>query len=176
MPVDDEDRALFRRAVRGARRLTPERAEVRGPRPPPRALQSAAEREAVLRASLSHSPLALEVETGEEVVFLRPGLDRRILRRLRRGHYAVGDQIDLHGLRADEAREALAAFLRRSLGRGVRCVRVIHGKGLRSPGGEPVLRRAVPRWLARRDEVLAFCSAPPADGGLGALYVLLRGG
>ena len=83
-------------------------------------------------------------------------------------------QVDLHGLRADEAREALIAFLARAIRDEIRCVRIIHGKGLGSIGREPVLKRKVPRWLAQREEVLAFCEARPNDGGAGAMIVLLR--
>ena len=85
-------------------------------------------------------------------------------------------QLDLHGLRVDEAREALAHFVANAHRCGLRCLRVIHGKGLGSAGKEPVLKDKVPRWLVQRDEVLAFCQARPTDGGAGALIVLLRPG
>jgi DNA-nicking Smr family endonuclease len=97
-----------------------------------------------------------------------------VIARLRRGHWVVQDQIDLHGLRVEEARDALAAFLNQALRREQRCLRVIHGKGLGSAGREPVLKGKVLKWLVQRDEVLAFCQAPPTDGGSGALIVLLR--
>ncbi len=94
--------------------------------------------------------------------------------RLRRGNWVVQDQIDLHGLRVDEAREALASFLGRAQRREQRCLRVIHGKGLGSVMKEPVLKNKVLKWLVQRDEVLAFCQAPPNDGGAGALLVLIK--
>jgi DNA-nicking Smr family endonuclease len=97
-----------------------------------------------------------------------------VLRKLRRGHWVVQDALDLHGLNREEARLSLAQFLGACLKRGLRCVRIVHGKGLRSPGKEPVLKGKVQLWLARREEVLAFCEAPANQGGSGAMLVLLR--
>ena len=97
-------------------------------------------------------------------------------RMLRRGHWVIQDEIDLHGLTAPEAHALLAAFLAASLRRGLRCVRVIHGKGLRSKNREPVLRNKVARWLMQRDEVLAYCQARRTEGGSGAVVVLLKAG
>jgi DNA-nicking Smr family endonuclease len=113
------------------------------------------------------------LDADDELAFLRPGLPRGVLKRLRRGHWVVQDEIDLHGLTRAEARQALADFLKLSLKRGRRCLRGVHGKGLRSPKREPVLKGKVKAWLAQREEVLAFCQAPPAQGGGGALLVLL---
>ena len=97
-----------------------------------------------------------------------------MLRKLRRGDWVIQDELDLHGCRTDEARELLARFLRDAVKRGVRCVRVIHGKGLGSKDKQPVLRGKARVWLAQRDEVIAFCQARPAEGGGGALVVLLK--
>jgi DNA-nicking Smr family endonuclease len=97
-----------------------------------------------------------------------------VVRRLRRGHWVLQSQIDLHGLRVDEAREVLVNYLTDCMKRERRCIRVIHGKGLGSVNKEPVLKGKVLKWLAQRNEVLAFCQAAPADGGSGALIVLLR--
>jgi DNA-nicking Smr family endonuclease len=104
----------------------------------------------------------------------RPGLQRRILRRLRRGHYSLAAELDLHGMTVPVARVALQAFLQECRRRDLRCVRIIHGKGRRSSNEGPVLKVKVDRWLRQREDVLAFCSAQPADGGTGAIYVLLR--
>jgi len=95
------------------------------------------------------------------------------LSKLRRGHWALQGQLDLHGLRRDQAREALAAFLRQARRQGLRCVRIIHGKGHGSVNKEPVLKQKVRNWLAQKEEVLAFCQARPDEGGAGALVVLL---
>jgi DNA-nicking Smr family endonuclease len=96
------------------------------------------------------------------------------VRKLRRGHWVIQSQLDLHGLRTDEARVALGEFLRGAVKRGMRCVRVIHGKGLGSVNKEPVLKNKVRNWLVQKDEILAFCQARAADGGAGALIVLLK--
>ena len=114
-------------------------------------------------------------EAGEELAYLRPGLSRPILRKLRAGHWALQDTLDLHGLRWEEARTLLVEFIAQAVKRGWRCVLIIHGKGLRSRNQVPILRGKVAGWLAQRGEVLAFCQARPADGGSGAVSVLLRG-
>jgi DNA-nicking Smr family endonuclease len=115
------------------------------------------------------------METGEELTFLRDGLPRDTLRKLRRGHWAIQDEIDLHGLNRDEARACLCEFLKACIKRKLRCLRIVHGKGLRSPRREPVLKSKMNQWLAQRDEVLAFCQAPESAGGAGALLLLLKG-
>jgi len=116
------------------------------------------------------------LDTDGDLSFRRPGVGADVVRRLRRGHWVLQSQIDLHGLRVDEAREALVDYLAACLRREQRCVRVIHGKGLGSVNKEPVLKGKVLRWLTQRDEVLAFCQAGPTDGGSGALVVLLKAG
>jgi len=114
------------------------------------------------------------LDAGDEASYMREGVSRQVLRRLRRGHWVVQAEVDLHGLRRAEARLALADFLRECGHRGSRCVRVVHGKGLGSKNREPVLKGKVKLWLAQRAEVLAFCQAPAVQGGGGALLVLLR--
>jgi len=113
--------------------------------------------------------------TDDGLSFRRPGVHEDVLQRLRRGHWSIQTQIDLHGMRRDEARESLATFVRQAHQLGQRCVRVVHGKGHGSPGRQPVLKSKVQRWLAQRQEVLAFAQAPAAQGGAGALLVLLTG-
>jgi DNA-nicking Smr family endonuclease len=114
------------------------------------------------------------LDTDEELSYRRPEVGQDVVRRLRRGHWVIQGQIDLHGLRVDEAREALAVYLADCVRREVRCVRVVHGKGLGSVNREPVLKGKVLRWLAQRADVLAFCQAGPYDGGSGALVALLK--
>jgi len=114
-------------------------------------------------------------ELEGEQTFVRPGLGSDILGKLRRGHWVVQSVIDLHGMTVDEARDALADFLLEARNRGLRCVRVIHGKGLTSPNREPVLKGKVRRWLSQWDDVLAYCEAARHAGGAGAVIVLLRG-
>ncbi len=166
---------LFREAIadvvplRPTGRIDPRRREI-----PATAVQRELDERAALAASLSDEiGIEQHLETDEALSFRRASVGPDVVRRLRRGEWAIRGQIDLHGLRVDEAREALAAFLDEALRRQWRCVRVIHGKGLGSIGREPVLKAKVPRWLVQRREVLAFCQARPNDGGAGALIVLL---
>jgi DNA-nicking Smr family endonuclease len=129
----------------------------------------------VLEDSLSDSvPADLELEAGDELSFVREGLSRQILRKLRSGQWSMQDQLDLHGSRTEEARQLLSEFLSAAIKRGYRCVLVVHGRGRSSPNREPVLKRKVAGWLAQHRDVLAFCQARPADGGSGAVMVLLR--
>ena len=143
--------------------------------PPPRPLQRLADEQAALRESL-HGPISLQdrLEGGDEPSYLRSGVANSVLRDLRRGRWAIQDEIDLHGLNREEARDHLAAFLTQSLKYGRRCVRIVHGKGHGSPGREAVLRRLVRGWLVQKNEILAYCQAKPQDGGEGAVIVLLR--
>jgi DNA-nicking Smr family endonuclease len=169
-------RTAFARAV-GPVQVLPEQRRVHGhaPRPKPLPRQREADERAALREALSDE---VDVEslllTDDGLSFRRPDLSADVVTRLRRGQWAIQAQIDLHGLRRDEAREQLAAFVRQALQRGQRCVRVVHGKGLGSPGGEPVLKGKVQRWLAQCAEVIAFTQATRAQGGAGALVVLLQ--
>ena len=110
---------------------------------------------------------------GEDFAYARAGLARQTLRKLRRGKWPVEAELDLHGSTSTEARALLVEFLDDCTRNDIRCVRIIHGKGLRS-GSEPVLKTRVASWLAQRSEVLAFCQARPADGGGGAVMVLLK--
>jgi DNA-nicking Smr family endonuclease len=139
----------------------------------PRASSRRADEARVLADSLAFDAHDLDVESGDELGFRREGISESVLRRLRRGEYAVRDEIDLHGMTQDEARAALGAFLAEAAHHDRRCVRVIHGKGLGSGHRGPVLKSAVNRWLRRHAAVAAFCSARRNDGGTGALYVLL---
>ncbi|HEY2187384.1 MAG TPA: Smr/MutS family protein [Caldimonas sp.] len=114
------------------------------------------------------------LETDDALSFRRDGIGLDVVRKLRRGVWVLQDEIDLHGLRSDEARERVGGFLREATRAGFRCVRVVHGKGHGSPGREPVLKAKVKSWLVKHGDVLAFTHARPADGGHGALIVLLR--
>ena len=114
-------------------------------------------------------------ELEAEQTFLRRGLGTDILVKLRRGHWVIQSVLDLHGMNTDQAHDVLADFLLESRNQGLRCVRVIHGKGLTSPNREPVLKGKVRRWLSQWDDVLAYCEAARHAGGSGAVVVLLRG-
>lgn len=169
--------ALFQRATLGIQPLDQRnRVALETPRPSPEPLKRQADEQAALQESL-HSPLSLEdrLDGGDETAFIRPGIPRRVLTDLRRGRWVLQGEIDLHGLNRDQAREALGLFLADSLRQGRRCVRVIHGKGLGSPGKHSILKHLSRGWLAQRAEILAFCQAAPNHGGSGALMVLLQG-
>ena len=132
------------------------------------------EQEALTESLSDHIGWDVGRETGEELVYLRDGMQSMTLRKLRRGHWVVQGALDLHGHTAVEARAALAGFLHACVNDGLRCVRIVHGKGLRSKNREPVLRTKVANWLRQRDEVLAYCQARQCDGGSGAVIVLLK--
>ena len=173
--IEEKDQDLFRQAVADAKPL-PQHGKMlrRHAAPPPYPVQSHLDEHAALEESLAAGWTAQDwLDSGDEPSFVRDGVPRQVLRKLRSGAWVIQDQLDLHGLDRHQAREALAEFLARSVRRGARCVRVIHGKGLGSKNREPVLKTKVKHWLARREEVLAYCQARPVDGGSGALLVLL---
>ncbi|WP_367065842.1 Smr/MutS family protein [Oryzisolibacter sp. LB2S] len=148
------------------------------PRPPePQPVQRALDEQSVLRESLSDDfDVSTLLDVDDQLSFRRPGMGLDVTRRLRAGHWSIQRQLDLHGLRRDEAREALGEFIRLAHRTGLRCVRIVHGKGLGSPGRTPVLKGRVQAWLVQKKEVLAFVQARAADGGAGALVVLLAPG
>ncbi len=176
--LPDDERDLFRESMSDVDTHNDNRVKPYRPNIDPRPRQTERDEREVVDNLLSDLPFmdehADDMETGEELLFARAGLQRTVLRRLRRGDYIVEDELDLHGLTSDIAREDLNAFLRNAREHGSRCVRIIHGKGLRSPGKRSVLKSKTDKWLRQKDEVLAFCSARPADGGTGAVYVLLK--
>lgn len=172
------ERTLFVRAagevrpIRGHRRvdLAPEQ-------PPPIAVQQQLDEQRVLRESISDEfDASTLLDIDDALSFRRPGIGTDVTRKLRMGEWSLQGEVDLHGLRREEAREALAGFIRDAHRRGWRCVRVVHGKGLGSPGKTPVLKSKVQSWLIQKNEVLAFVQARGDEGGAGALVVLLKPG
>jgi DNA-nicking Smr family endonuclease len=142
--------------------------------PPPLAQQHALDEASALQESLSDAFDASNLlDTDEHLSFRRPGVGPDVTRKLRLGHWRIQRELDLHGLRTEDARESLGQFIREARQLGLRCVRVVHGKGLGSPGKTPVLKNRVHSWLAQKNDVIAFVQARPADGGAGALVVLL---
>lgn len=176
-PQDKSAQELLQAALADVTPLPPaNRAKLVRPRPHPIAAQRQLDEVAVLRDTLSDAPAWEQgLENGEELLFLRDGISSQHLKKLRRGHWVVQDHLDLHGLTVPEARVLTAEFLAHCVRNGLRCVRIVHGKGLGSPNREPVLKKKVSGWLAQRDEVLAYCQTPQADGGSGAVLILLRG-
>ena len=170
----DEEKELFRSAVGPVKRLRHDSiSQVKG-RPAPTPVQTRLDEQHVIKDMLFEERDPADMETGEELLYARPGLQHGVMRRLRRGQLCVTAALDLHGMTAELARRAVAEFLREARLAGNRCVRIIHGKGRGSRLGQPVLKRKLDHWLRQREEVLAFCSARPVDGGTGAVYVLLK--
>ncbi|MBM3114239.1 Smr/MutS family protein [Jeongeupia naejangsanensis] len=173
-PPPPDDHTLFMNAVRGS---TPLRQDKRHPHPsaPPSPWPQRQ------HADLAPHTEAMsdfwpwdELAAGEELLYLRPGQKLDTLKKLRRGHWLVQAELDLHGYASEAARQQVAEFLHAAQQARRRCVRIIHGKGLSSKNAEPVLKLKLRNWLVQRDEVLAFSQARPADGGSGAVLVLLK--
>lgn len=172
----EQERRVFELSV-GAVTPLPDKQRVQHTpmRPPPEPLQREAdERQVLLQALSDDFDVESLLETDDSLSFRRPEISQEVVRKLRRGHWSLQAQLDLHGLRRDQAREALGTFVQDSAKRGLRCVRVVHGKGNGSPGREPVLKARVRRWLVQKQQVLAFVQARASDGGTGALMVLLQ--
>jgi DNA-nicking Smr family endonuclease len=165
-----DDERLLREAFKDVRPLEESRREPYRRRLPPRPLNLTMEDEEEERDHYSEH----EIETGEFLEFARPGVQLRLMHDLRRGYLEIGAELDLHGLTVRYAREELNRFLAACHERGIRCARLIHGKGYSSERRQPVLKQKLNLWLRQRDDVLAFTSAPRHDGGTGAAYVLLR--
>lgn len=170
-----DDLARFRAEVADVSPLKFDRVHHERPAPPAWPRHSQDDARSALDESLHGDDLLdLQLEGGDEAAWLRPDLPRSVLRDLRRGRWVRQDKLDLHGMTRDEARLATSEFLRTCALRGLRCVRIVHGKGMGSPGREPVLKKLVQGWLPQRRDVLAFCQARAAEGGAGAVVVLLR--
>lgn len=172
----EAERHLFSRSVGPVTPLrNPNLARLRRHQPAPLPVQHWLDEERVLLESISDDfDVSTLLDTDDQLSYRRPGIGVEVTLRLRSGHWSIQRQLDLHGLRVDEAREALGEFVRQAHKVGLRCVRVVHGKGLGSPGKSPVLKGRVQRWLVQKNEVLAFVQARPMDGGAGALVVLLK--
>ncbi len=172
--VSEAERRLFRESVAGAKPIKARKKPVpRRAKPPPRARFADTERRAVLEESLKLDLQDTDAFTGEDLWYAKPGVQHALMRKLRRGQFSPRAELDLHGLRSEDARVIVAEFLYGAQQRNYRCVRIIHGKGLGSGPKGPVIKQKLGGWLRQRKDVLAFCSARPVDGGSGALYVLL---
>jgi DNA-nicking Smr family endonuclease len=174
----DAEKDLFASAAGAVKPLAEKhRAVLKKELPPATPRQTRLDESAVLAESISDEfDVSTLLDADEQMSFRRPGIGSDVTTRLRRGNWSIQAQLDLHGLRSDEARERLGQFLREAHKQGLRCVRIVHGKGLGSPGKAPVLKRKVQGWLVQKNEVLAYVQAKPADGGAGALVVLLQAG
>ena len=172
-PADDVD---FRSAMAGVQpRGSSDRVPPPRKPPPPRPRQAEADERAVMAELLEFGMFEPElIESGDTLSYRGPGLQDGVWRKLRRGAYRVRAELDLHGMNRGDAHAAVGEFLAECQSKDVRCVRIIHGKGNRSPNTGPVIKTLLDSWLRRRSDVIAFCSARPHDGGTGAVYVLLR--
>lgn len=171
-----EDANIFQSVMKNVTRLEQNHRITHTPPPPlPIPHQRIADEESAFQESISDEfTIESLLDTDENLSFSRSGIGTDVIKKMRRGHWSIQSELDLHGLRRDEAREALGTFLREARKFGHRCVRVIHGKGHGSQNKEPVLKNKVKIWLTQKEEVLAFCQAKAADGGSGALIVLLQ--
>jgi DNA-nicking Smr family endonuclease len=171
---EDDETALFREAIRGVKPLS-HAPRVTGdpPKPRPRARFARADRLRVLEEILHGSADEPELTAADPTLFARPGVSEATLRKLRRGQYRIQGELDLHGLSVEQAKAQLRDFLITALQRHASCLRIVHGKGLRSGPRGPVLRQLVNTALRQTRQVLAFASARQVDGGTGAVYVLL---
>ena len=169
------EKNLFVRAAGAVKPLREQRRVQLAPeQPAPIPFQAQLDEQRVLQESISDEfDASTLLDVDDALSFRRPGIGMDVTRKLRKGHWTIQRELDLHGLRREDAREALAAFVREAVKQGVRCVRVVHGKGLGSPGKTPVLKGKVQSWLIQKNEVLAFVQARGDEGGAGALVVLL---
>ena len=173
-PVSADDAQLFREAVGLVTGVTHDTVDVRPTPPPPDAAQTRADERAALEAIMLKPLAELAIDLADPLSYARPGVSKKLLRQLGRGQYSVRDEIDLHRMTSAQAQRELASFLAEARRDGRLCVRVIHGKGLNSKNAEPVLKAMVDRTLRQRGDVLAYRSARAADGGTGAVIVLLK--
>lgn len=170
------DQNLFVRAAGAVRPLREQqRVRLAPEQPAPIPFQQQLDEQRVLQEAISDEfDAGTLLDVDDALSYRRPGIGPDVTRKLRKGHWSIQRELDLHGLRREDAREALAAFIREAHRHGVRCVRVVHGKGLGSPGKTPVLKGKVQSWLIQKDEVLAFVQARADEGGAGAVVVLLK--
>jgi DNA-nicking Smr family endonuclease len=170
--LTQEDRDLFRQSVGKVRSIKSDKLHLKTnkkPKPVPRA--QALETEHPLDFTISASET---LSQEDKLSFLSPGLQKNVLKKLRKGYYGLNAEIDLHGLTSTDAQQQLLRFLHSCVEKGCRCVCIVHGKGYRSPDNFPVLKNNINLWLRQHKDVQAFCSTPPKDGGTGAVFVLLR--
>lgn len=167
------DSDLFREAVGEVRRMDDDRIAPPKPDVKPIPRQLIADEEQVLDDMLSDH-YTVDFQPGDILSYMQPGIQKTVFKKLRTGKYRIDAELDLHGMRSADARVSIQSFLLKAKERQWRCVRIVHGKGLRSSNKGPVLKGLVNQWLRRLDDVLAFHSAPPEDGGTGAVYVLVK--
>ena len=175
IPSDHDDSRLFQESMQDVSPLQPANQVVHDtPKPKAIPTKTIEDEQQVLEDMFSDEYDPVEIQPGDVLSYMRPGIQHRVFNKLRRGEYRIAAELDLHGLNAKQARGYLAEFLVTVYPFQGECVRIIHGKGNRSDYRGPVLKIKVNNWLRQHDRVQAFHSARPVDGGTGAVYVLLR--
>lgn len=172
--TSDSDRDLFLEAVGEVRPVTHDRADLGTQKPEASAGKTQSDEQQVMADAMSDDWLDREIAPEECIEYARSGIQPKLMKRLRRGEIRREAELDLHGLTVEGARRSLHILMLEARDNNWRCLRIIHGKGLRSPGDRPTLKTRLNSWLQQREDVLAFCSAPPRDGGSGAVYVLIK--
>ena len=173
--ISAADRELFRNSIGPVQKIRKDHMPVRKPRPTPYPVQRDAVVQAAVLTEMASAPLVNDYcLTGDELFFKHPGIQNRVLEKLRKGKFAIERELDLHGMISRDAQAALGRFLLHCKHHDIRCVRIIHGKGRGSRDGKPVIKNNLNQWLQKIPQVLAFCSARVCDGGTGAVYVMLK--
>ncbi|MCB1985739.1 MAG: Smr/MutS family protein [Burkholderiales bacterium] len=172
--VDRDDKALFRAAMQDVAPITASDKTILKPLKPEPVPRRKSTCEQFCEFDTDTSEFTLEIEAGDGWSFIRPGVSRQTLRRLKRGYWPIQDSLDLHGFTQEAAKRQMEAFLNGAQKRNFRCVQIIHGKGLSSKDRTPVIKNNIGNWLAQHQIVLAFCQAGPENGGGGAVMVLLK--
>ena len=169
----DEDKG-FAELLGEVKLISTDRADPGKPKPYPTPRQKERDQQQVME-ELASCPIEIEdMQPGDTLSYAQPGIQKQVFKKLKRGQYSVGAELDLHGMTRVEAQASLDQFIAEARAHDIRCVRIIHGKGYGSSNQGPVIKPLVNKWLQYREEVLAFCSARPVDGGTGAVYVLLK--
>lgn len=172
--ISDEDSALFRKAIGDTKPLKQDNFITEKPKPKAYPAKTVADQITVIEEMISAEFNPYFLERGDELLYSRPGVQKQVLKKLRRGYFKIEAELDLHGMTVDMAKSALNDFLNQCSTRSQRCVRIVHGKGLNSINKQPILKNKLNQWLLNRDKTLAFCSARSTDGGTGAIYLLLK--
>lgn len=172
--VSSQDRELFRQTIGDIDRIEHDNVDLSTPKPAPVPNQTILSKQDSLKV-MANSPFDIpNVQIDDELYFKRSGVQQEIMRKLRRGKFAIESELDLHGMTVNVAKNELDKFLSHCQSTNRRCIRIIHGKGHGSVDKIPVLKNKLNKWLQKYDSILAFCSAPSHDGGTGAIYVLIK--
>ena len=168
------DKTRFADLLEGVKIISSDRVVHNKPKPRPIPRQTNLDKRRVMDALLVSPDEHEDMQAGDSLAYMQPGIQKKVFKKLKKGHYCIEAELDLHGLTRDQAQTQLNTFINETRARGLRCVRIIHGKGYGSSNKGPVIKPLVNQWLQRRAEILAFCSARPSDGGTGAVYVLIK--